>query len=225
MPEATRIRDLPASEKPRERLLAKGADALRESELIAILLRTGTQGLSAIDVAQSLLTKFGSLEALVKAPVDELRVKSVGRNKAITLKAAFSLAKRMADELRHESPVLDTPEKLAVLLHEGNRLLEVEHFHVVLVNAKRRLIRVETLARGTLDSLVTHPRDVFRPAISANASAVFLAHNHPSGDTTSSEADIRFTRDIVRAGKLLKIDVLDHIILGRRTTERGKDYV
>ena len=208
MPEATRIRDLPASEKPRERLQAKGADALRDSELIAILLRTGTQGLSAIDVAQSLLTKFGSLEALAKAPVDELRVKGVGRDKAVTLKAAFSLAKRMADELR-----------------EDNRLLEVEHFHVVLVNAKRRLIRVETLARGTLDSLVTHSRDVFRPAISANASAVFLAHNHPSGDPTPSEADIRFTRDIVRAGKLLKIDVLDHIILGRRTTERGKDYV
>ena len=220
MPEATRIKDLPASEKPRERLLAKGADALRDSELIAILLRTGTQGLSAIDVAQSLLTKFGSLEALAKAPVDELRVKGVGRDKA-----AFSLAKRMADELRHESPVLDTPEKLAALLREDNRLLEVEHFHVVLVNAKRRLIRVETLARGTLDSLVTHSRDVFRPAISANASAVFLAHNHPSGDPTPSEADIRFTRDIVRAGKLLKIDVLDHIILGRRTTERGKDYV
>ena len=208
MPEATRIRDLPASEKPRERLQAKGAYALRESELIAILLRTGTQGLSAIDVAQSLLTKFGSLEALAKAPVDELRVKGVGPDKAVTLKAAFSLAKHMADELR-----------------EDNRLLEVEHFHVVLVNAKRRLIRVETLARGTLDSLVTHPRDVFRPAISANASAVFLAHNHPSGDPTPSEADIRFTRDIVRAGKLLKINVLDHIILGRRTTERGKDYV
>ena len=225
MPETTRIRDLPASEKPRERLLAKGADALRDSELIAILLRTGTQGLSAIDVAQSLLTKFGSLEALAKAPVDELRVKGVGRDKAVTLKAAFSLAKRMADELRHESPVLDTPEKLAALLREDNRLLEVEHFHVVLVNAKRRLIRVETLARGTLDSLVTHPRDVFRPAISANASAVFLPHNHPSGDPTPSEADIRFTRDIVRAGKLLKIDVLDHIILGRRTTDRGKDYV
>ena len=220
MPEATRIKDLPASEKPRERLLAKGANALRDSELIAILLRTGTQGLSAIDVAQSLLTKFGSLEALAKAPVDELRVKGVGRDKA-----AFSLAKRMADELRHESPVLDTPEKLAALLREDNRLLEVEHFYVVLVNAKRRLIRVETLARGTLDSLVTHSRDVFRPAISANASAVFLAHNHPSGDPTPSEADIRFTRDIVRAGKLLKIDVLDHIILGRRTTARGKDYV
>ena len=116
MPEATRIKDLPASEKPRERLLAKGANALRDSELMAILLWTGTQGLSAIDVAQSLLTKFGSLEALAKAPVDELRVKGVGRDKAVTLKAAFSLAKRMADELRHESPVLDTPEKLAALL-------------------------------------------------------------------------------------------------------------
>ena len=130
----------------------------------------------------------------------------------------------MADELRHESPVLDTPEKLASLLREDNRLLEVEHFHVVFVNTRRRLIRVETLARGTLDSLVTHPRDVFRPAIAANASALFLAHNHPSGDPTPSEADIKFTRDIIRAGKLLKIDVLDHIILGRRTAKREKDY-
>ena len=139
--------------------------------------------------------------------------------------AAFSLAKRMANELLHELPVLDTPEKLAALLREDNRLLELEHFHVVLVNAKWRLIRVKTLARGTLDSLVTHPRDVCRPAISANASAVFLAHNHPSDDPTPSEADIRFTRDIVLAGKLLKIDVPDHIILCRRTTERGKEYV
>ena len=224
MPEATRIKDLPDSEKPRERLLAKGAEALKDNELIAILLRTGTQGLSAIDVAQSLLNKFGSLDALAKAPIEELCVKGVGRDKAVTMKSAFSLAKRMADELRHESPVLDTPEKLASLLREDNRLLEVEHFHVVLVNTKRRLIRVETLAQGTLDSLVTHPRDVFRPAITANASALFLAHNHPSGDPTPSEDDIKFTRDIIRAGKLLKIDVLDHIILGHRTAERGKDF-
>ena len=150
------------------------------------------------------------------------------RHKAGTFNAvAFQrakLAKRLADELRHESPVLDTPEKLASLLREDNRLLGVEHFYVVLVNTKRRLIRVETLAQGTLDSLVTHPRDVFRPAITANASALFLAHNHPSGDPTPSEADIKFTRDIIRAGKLLKIDVLDHIILGRRTAERGKDF-
>ena len=159
MPEATRIRDLPDSEKPRERLLTKGAEALKDSELIAILLRTGTQGLSAIDVAQSLLNKFGSLDALAKAPIEELSVKGVGRDKAVTLKSAFSLAKRLADELRHESPVLDTPAKLANLLREDNRLLEVEHFMVVLVNTKRRLIRVETLAQGTLDSLVTHPRE------------------------------------------------------------------
>ena len=223
MLDATRIKDLPSSEKPREWLLAKGADALRDSELIAILLHTGTQRLSAIDVAKSLLNKFDSLEALAKAPVEELCVKGVGRDKAVTRKSAFSLAKRMADEQRHELPVLDTPEKLAQLLREDNRLLEVEHFHVVLVNAKRRLIRAETLARGTLDSFVTHPSDVFRPAITANASAIFLAHTNPS-DPTPSEADIRFTRDIVRAGKLLKIEVLDHIILGRRTADLGKDY-
>jgi DNA repair protein RadC len=131
----------------------------------------------------------------------------------------------MARELAKESPQLDCPEAVADLLREENRLHDVEHFQVVLLNTRRRLIRVETVSRGTLDSLLVHPREVFRSAIAAIASALILVHNHPSGDPTPSDADIRVTRDLIRAGQLLKIDVLDHIILGRRSKERAKDFV
>ena len=100
----------------------------------------------------------------------------------------------------------------------------VEHFQIVLLNTRRRLIRVEVISQGTLDTLLAHPREVFRPAIAANASAIVLAHNHPSGDPSPSEADIKATRDLIRAGQVLKIEVLDHIILGRRSEGRSKDY-
>jgi DNA repair protein RadC len=114
---------------------------------------------------------------------------------------------------------------VADLLREENRTYEVERFQVVLVNTRRRLLRVERLAHGTLDTLLVHPREVFRAALLAHAAAIILVHNHPSGDPTPSEADIRVTRDLIRAGQLLKIEVLDHIILGRRTSDRPRDYV
>jgi DNA repair protein RadC len=221
-----RIKDMAEQDRPRERLAAGGADALSNADLVAILLRTGTKGYSAIDIAQQLLARFGTLETLARASLDELRrVKGVGRDKAIALKSAFTLAQRMARELQHESPVLDTPERVADLLREENRLYDVEHFQVALLNTRRKLIRVEQISQGTLDTILVHPREVFKLAIAANASAVVLVHNHPSGDPTPSEADIKVTRDLIRAGQLLKIDVLDHIIIGRRTAERQKDYV
>jgi DNA repair protein RadC len=131
----------------------------------------------------------------------------------------------MAEELRQEAPLLDTPERIVDLLREDNRMYEVEHFQVLLLNTRRRLVRVEKLSQGTLDSLLVHPREVFRAAIAANAAAVVIVHNHPSGDPTPSEADIKVTRDLIRAGQLLKIDLLDHVIIGRATSERLKDYV
>jgi DNA repair protein RadC len=164
-------------------------------------------------------------ERLARASLTELtKIKGIGRDKAIALKAAFTLAQRMARELSRESPQLDNPEAVADLLREENRLYEVENFQVVLLTTRRRLIRVERVSQGTLDTLLVHTREVFRPAISANASALILVHNHPSGDPTPSEADIKVTRDLIRAGQLLKIEILDHIILGRRTDERAKDY-
>jgi len=157
--------------------------------------------------------------------VDDLRqVKGIGCDKAVTLVAAFALAHKMARELQIESPVLDSPENVVRLLRAQNLVKDVETLQVLLLNTRRRLIRVEEISDGTLDTLLVHAREVFRAAISANASAIVLAHNHPSGDPTPSEADIKVTRDLIRAGQLLKIEVLDHVILGRATAERAKDY-
>jgi DNA repair protein RadC len=220
------IKELPNSERPRERLMEKGADALKHSELIAILLRTGTKGVSAIQVAEQVLQKFDSLDSLSRATIAELRqVKGVGRDKAIALKSAFTLARRMAEELRQDAPTLDTPERVADLLREANRSYDVENFQVVVLNTRRKLIRVDKISQGTLDTILVHPREVFKPAIAANAAALVLVHNHPSGDPTPSEADIKVTRDLIRAGQLLKIEILDHVILGRATQDRPKDYL
>ncbi len=221
-----RIHDLPASQRPRELLVAKGAENLSIPYLIAILLRTGTKGLSAIHIAEQLLSQFGSLQDLARASLEDLqKVNGIGRDKAVTLKAAFKLASTMAEEIRNELPLLDTPERIVALLRDANRAYEVESFQVVLLNTRRKLIRVEKISQGTLDTILVHPRDVFKPAIAANAAAVVIVHNHPSGDPTPSEADIKVTRDLIRAGQLLKIEVLDHVIIGRATQERSKDFV
>lgn len=206
--------------------MTMGADALKHSELIAILLRTGTKGVSAIQVAEQVLQKFATLDCLSRASIDELRqVKGIGRDKAIALKSAFILARRMALEIRQESPTLDTPERVADLLRETNRAYEVENFQVVVLNTRRKLIRIDNISQGTLDTILVHPREVFKSAILANAAAIILVHNHPSGDPTPSEADIKVTRDLIRAGQLLKIEVLDHVILGRARQQRPRDYV
>jgi len=193
--------------------------------LIAILLRTGLQGVNVVQVGQNLLQKFSSLNALALATVDELRkVPGIGRDKAATLVAAFALARRMEQERREESPVLDNPVTVVNFMRETNRLKNVESFQALLLNTRKRLIRVGEISQGLLDTLLVHPREVFRAAIMANAAGVVLVHNHPSGDPTPSEADIKVTRDLIRAGQLLKIEVVDHVIIGRATAERTKDY-
>ena len=221
-----RLKDQPASERPRERLVTLGADALSPAELVAILLRTGLRGANVLEIAKQLVQKYGSLGALARASLDDLQtVKGIGRDKAVTLAAAFALARKMAKELRHDAPVLDTPDAVANLMREDTRLRNVETFQILLLNTRRRLIDVAKIADGTLDTILVHPREVFKPAIAANAAAIILLHNHPSGEATPSEADIKVTRDLIRAGQLLKIEVLDHIILGRATLERPKDYM
>jgi DNA repair protein RadC len=226
MSEGMRLKDQPVSQRPRERLAALGADALSQAELIAILLRTGLKGANAVQVGQQLLKQFGSLQSLAKASIADLqKVRGIGRDKAVTLMAAFALAHQMAKELQDESPVLDNPENVVALLRAKNLVKNVETLQVLLLNTRRRLIRIaEDITEGTIDTLLVHPREVFKSAIAANAAAVVLAHNHPSGDPTPSEADIKVTRDLIRAGQLLKIEVLDHVIIGRATPERPKDY-
>jgi len=220
-----RLKDQPLSERPRERLAALGADALSHAELIAILLRTGLKGANAVEVGRQLLQRYGALQLLAQASITDLqKVKGIGRDKAVTLVAAFALARKMAGELQSESPVLDNPETIVTLLRAKNLVKNVETLQVLLLNTRHRLIRVEEITDGTIDTLLVHPREVFKSAIAANAAAIVVAHNHPSGDPSPSEADIKVTRDLVRAGQLLKIDVLDHIIIGRATKDRPKDY-
>jgi DNA repair protein RadC len=207
-------------------LIARGPDALTHAELVAILLRTGLKGTNVVQVAQQLLNKYGSLQALALASVAELKqMPGVGGDKAATLVAAFALARRLERERLEESPVLDNPETVVRFIREANRLRNVESFQVLLLNVRQRFLRVEEISQGTLDTLLVHPREVFRAAIVGNAASILLLHNHPSGDPTPSEADIKVTRDLIRAGQLLKISVVDHIIIGRATPERTKDYV
>ena len=221
-----RIKDLPRQERPRERLVEHGAETLRNSELLAIILRTGSKGISAVDLGERLVLQFGTLDKLARAPLSELqKVKGIGRDKAIALKSAFTLAQRMAQEIRQDSPVLERADMIADLLREDFRMCQVETFHVLLLNTRRRLIRVEKISDGTLDSIHVHPREVFKAAIGASAAAIVLVHNHPSGDPSPSEADIRVTRDLIRAGQLLRIEVLDHVILGAKSQDRPKDYI
>ena len=225
MTQATRIKDMPDLERPRERLAAQGAEALSPAELIAILLRTGLRGRSAIEVAHELIRQHGDLNALARASLEDLqKIKGIGRDKAVTLQAAFTLARRMARELRQPRPQLDQPAAVAEYMREEFRGKEVEEFHAVLLDTRRRLIRTERISTGTLDSAIVHAREVFRGAIGANASAIVLMHNHPSGDPTPSKADITVTRDLIRAGQLLKIEVLDHVILGERRADRERDF-
>ncbi len=221
-----RINELPLEERPRELLAEKGAENLTNIQLLAIILRTGTKGVSVLSVAEQLYSKCGSLRGLVEARIDELmEIKGIGRDKAITLKAAFTLAKRMSEEVRREQPLLNSPEKIVEVIKDEFVDCKVETFWVILLNTKRRLIRFEKVADGILDTVVIHPREVFCPAIVSRASSIVVVHNHPSGDPTPSEGDIKTTRELIKAGQSLKIDLLDHIIMGIKTENKTDWYV
>ena len=224
--DSNRLHDLPASERPRERLRLGGAEALALAELLAILLRTGLPGASATDVGRQLYARFGSLDALARADLQELQeIRGVGPDKAVTLKAAFELSRRLSTEQRFEPPLMSDPEKVAALIREEALSLTHERLWAFLLNTRQQLIRCETIGDGLLNQVLIHPREVFRPAILANAASLSLAHNHPSGDPTPSDADIQRTRDLARAGRLLEVEVDDHLIMGRRTESRPVDWV
>jgi DNA repair protein RadC len=209
-----RIQELPDEDRPREKLMKQGASTLSESELIAILLRTGTVGANAIDVARELLLRYQSLTALSRQGAKELaEVKGIGEAKALQLAAAFELGKRLAQE----SPArgkLDQPDLVYELLGPEMRMLSKESLRVVLLDTRLRLLRVEEIALGTISECLAHPREVFRPALIHSAFAVILAHNHPSGDPSPSAADIQMSRRMGEAAKVLQIRLLDHVIIG-----------
>jgi DNA repair protein RadC len=202
---------------PRERLRARGADALSAAELIALLLRTGTRGRDALDVARALLARTGGLDRLESAPASELAaVSGVGAAKAASLIAAFELGRRCACSHLPEGAALRSPQD--VFRHFGARLRRVqqERFVVVFLDGRHRVLGEEMVSQGTLTASLVHPREVFRPALRASAAAVILVHNHPSGDPTPSAEDRVVTDRLARAGEILGVRVLDHVVVAER---------
>jgi DNA repair protein RadC len=214
VPPTLKIQELREDERPREKLALHGASSLSEPELIAILLRVGTQGANAIDVARQLLQEFGSLPGLARASVPELsRVKGVGPAKAIQLAAAFDLGNRLSKHTQVRERV-QTPVEVWTLLGGEMSRLNRESLRSVLLDTKLRLIRIEEISLGSLNESTAHPREIFRPALLYAAYGLILVHNHPSGDPSPSEADRRLTQKLRGAAELLNIAFLDHVILG-----------
>ncbi len=209
-----KIREMPQDDRPREKLIARGADALSDSELIAILLRTGLPGANAVQVARQLLERYQSLSGLSRCTLDELStIAGVGPAKAMQLVATFKLGQRLAKETYAQAKI-DTPELVYEMLGAEMRGLHKESLRVLLLDTRYRLIRSEQISLGSVNESIAHPRDVFRPAVISSAFAVVVVHNHPSGDPSPSQADHSLTRRLAEAAELLQIRLLDHIIIG-----------
>ena len=214
---ALSIRELPRSERPRERLVTLGPSALSSAELLALLVGGSGSGNSALQVGQLLLAgSGGSLRRMAMQPVAALTATNgVGIARAVTVHAALELGRRLASEARDDGAPVRSPRDVARVFAPRLEDLPVEEFHVAILDAQHRLERDVTVTRGLLTSSLVHPREVFREAIAERAAAVILVHNHPSGDPTPSADDRLVTEQLVAAGKLLDIPVHDHIIIGR----------
>lgn len=222
-----RVKDLPEQERPREVFARDGAEAVSDRVLLSILLRTGTTGVSVVEIADRLIEHYGSLTALAQVSADDLQsIKGIGRVKAQILKAALELARRLAREGMPAQALVRTPEDAAQLLRSSARLLEQEVFWVLVLDTRYRLRRPPIdVTQGLINASLVHPREVFREAVRSSSAAVVLVHNHPSGDPTPSSEDLRITRQLVEAGKVMDIEVLDHVILGRAAGDDGRDFV
>ncbi len=215
-PASYRIMDLQASERPRERLAELGASALTNAELIAILLRVGIEGENAVEIGTRLLQDLGSLAGLHSASFAELCAqKGLGPAKAAQIKAAIELGKRLSLEAPEERAAIHSPQDAAALVKYEMSGLTQEHLRVILLDTRNRVLSIEKLYVGSLNSSMVRVGELFRAAIQRNAAAVILVHNHPSGDPTPSPEDANLTRAAVQAGKLLDIEVLDHLVIGK----------
>lgn len=216
MPDQPLIRDLPQSERPRERLRDYGAPALSTAELLAIILRNGTAGENVVALATRLLARYGGLPGLARAGFRDLMAEhGLGEAKASELKAALELGKRLAASGPDERPVITSSRDVANLLLAEMSMLDQESLRVLLLNTKSAVLSTTEVVRGSVNTAQVRTAEVFREAIRSNAVAIIVVHNHPSGDPTPSADDIAITKEIARAGQLLGIDVLDHVIMGQ----------
>lgn len=223
------IKELPSSERPRERLLQYGANSLSNAELLAIILRTGTRDENVLLIAQRLLASFGGLSGLVQGSLTELASeKGLGPAKVAQIKAALELGRRLLIEAPDERPQIRSPADAANLVMSEMGLLEQEHLRTMLLDTKNRVLATPTIYQGSLNTSLIRVGELFREAIRANCASLIVMHNHPSGDPTPSPEDVAVTKQIVEAGRLLDVEVLDHLIIGRQRfvslKERGLGF-
>lgn len=214
-PGSPRMKDLPIDLRPRERLLAQGTGALSTAELLAVLLGTGSFGRSALEVAMELLCRHGTLDRLAGAsPAELCRTLGVGQVKALHLLAAFELGRRLGSLPPQVRPTIRTPADAVRLAMPELRFRETEQFWVLLLNTKNEVLERVEVSAGGLSSSPVHPREVFKAAVKRGAAAVILIHNHPSGDPTPSRADVAMTARLGRAGRVMGIPIIDHVVIG-----------
>ena len=211
------IKELPLDGRPREKLKALGAGALSDAELLAIILRVGTQGESVLDLSNRLLVTYGGLAGLARTPFTELcTVHGLGEAKACQLKSALEMGRRLLLAQPEERLQVRSPADLAPLLMLELGPLDQETLRVVLLNTKNQVVKFVDVYKGSLNSSLVRVAEVFKEAVRVNAASIIVAHNHPSGDPTPSTEDVRVTEQIVAAGKLLEVEVLDHLVIGER---------
>ena len=224
------ISDIPEGERPRERFRQVGATGMSQRELLAILLRSGTRGRSVLTLADDLLTRYNGLSGLARADLADLQdVSGIGPVKAVELKAALELGKRMIlSAPDQQRPQIKSPADAAQLLMLEMGILEQEEVRTMLLDTRNRVLAVPMIYRGSLNSTSMRMAEVFKDAIRANSAGIIVAHNHPSGDPSPSAEDVRVTKTLVQAGKLLDIDVLDHIVISQNRyvslKERGLGF-
>ncbi len=209
------MRDLPLEERPRERLLQNGPEQLSNRDLLAVLLKTGTKDQSVFTLVDQLISHFGSIRELACASYEEMCcIKGIGPAKAAEILAAFELAKRLSTSSFQAREVVNSPADAAGIVMNEMRLLDREHFVILMLNTKHRVMAKKVVSIGNLNASLVHPRELFKDIIKRSSAAVILIHNHPSGDPTPSQEDITVTNRLCEAGRLLGIDVLDHVIVG-----------
>ena len=223
---STRLKDLPKEDRPQERLERLGAPALADRELLAMIIRSGTSKKDVLALADEMLTKAGSLSGLLRWDVSDFQeITGIGKVKALQLSTQIEIAKRMIRGERNQDIILDEPQKVWEYLYPEVRSDTVERVWVLCLDRKNKLIRAESVTSGTATGSLLHPREVFRPAIRHGATAIILAHNHPSGDPTPSSADLRVTNKIFEASKTVDLEMHDHVILGEpEHCPRGMGY-
>jgi DNA repair protein RadC len=209
------IRDFPQDERPRERFIQNGPASLSNHELIAILLRTGTKDESVLQLSNRLLTNFEGLRLLKDATLEEMtEIKGIGQAKAIQILAAVEIGRRITNLNHTDRYVIRSPEDGANYVMNDMRFLSQEHFVCLYLNTKNQVLHKQTIFIGSLNASIVHPREVFREALKRSAASIICLHNHPSGDPAPSREDIEVTKRLVECGKMIGIDVLDHLIIG-----------